>query len=484
MLARGDRLSSRPFTTRRPALFRQRELQAIEAAALRILEEVGIEISHPALEGRARGAGFRFENGRVRLARQQVLSFIEEGRRGQSAHRRDRVRGSAEPPRLTLGISGYPQHVRDPDSGQVVPFTSARLIEATKLVAMLRDRGVYKAVPGCPVDVPPALQPLLQYRIGIENLQPAPGPVDAKHLETLPYVMEMADVVGHPIRSLPIYVFSPLRLGGESLSAVMSYESQLESVHVGAMPAAGCTAPVPPAEGFALAAAEVIGAALILSECVSPEVHWGLSLYPFDLRGMAMSFGSPESLLFQAASSEVDAHFRGTDWWPGVGNIHTLAKEPGPQAAAEKMGIMLSGALWGARHFDSAGSLSLDELFSPVQLLVDVELKDHVERVVSGLDTGCDVEACLKEVREGLGQGFAGLDRTLDRYQELYWHPRLFERRFLGPWETAGSPSLEGQAREMARQLIARHEYQPPAEVRAELDRIYRRAERELSGGA
>jgi trimethylamine:corrinoid methyltransferase-like protein len=474
---------SRPFTLTRPALFRERELQAIEQTALRLLEETGIEISHLGLEARARSRGFEFREGRVRLPRKQVAAFLEETRQGKPRRRRATVSPPSGPVRLGLSGSCYPQSVYDPETEQVVPFTSARLIEAAKLVAGLRARGVSPVIPGYPVDVPAALQPLLQYRIAVEHLPGATGPVDPKHRESLPYVMEMAEAMGQPIRHLPVYVFSPLRLAGESLTAVMEHESQLEGTHISAMPAAGCTAPARPAEGFALAAAEVIGAALILRRCLSLEVGWSISLFPFDLRGMAMSFGSPESLLFQAASSEVEAYFRGDQWWPGIGNIHTLAKEPGPQAAAEKMSVMMAGALWGARHFAGAGALSLDEVFSPVQLLVDVEIKDHVERLVNGLDTGLEAAACVRDVREGIAQGFVGLERTLDRYRELYWHPRLFERRFLAPWQAAASPLLVQPAREMIRELTAQHDHQPPADALTALDRIYRRAERELAGG-
>ncbi len=472
----------RQFTLNRPALFRERELRSIEHTALRLLEVIGIEISHAGLEARARSRGFEFRDGRVRLPNQQVVAFIEETRQGRRRHRRQRRFPVSKPAELGLSVSSYPQHIHDPETHQLVPFTSERLIEATKLVAMLRDRGLSPSVPGCPVDVPPMLQPLRQYQIAIENLPGGTGPVDAKHIESLPYIMEMAEVVGEPIRHLPIYVFSPLRLGGESLTAVMDFESRLEGTYVSAMPAAGCTAPVRPAEGFALAAAEVIGAALILSRCLSIEVGWAISLFPFDLRGMAMSFGSPESLLFQAASHEVDAYFRGAEWWQGVGNIHTLAKLPDSQAAAEKMSIMFAGALWGARHFSGAGALSLDEVFSPVQLLVDIELKDHVARLLGSLDTSCDEKACLRDVKEGLTQGFIGLERTLDRYQEMYWHPRLFERRFLGPWQGAGCPPLEQPAQKMIQELVAKHDYAPPADISAALERIYRRAEHELAG--
>jgi trimethylamine:corrinoid methyltransferase-like protein len=293
--------------------------------------------------------------------------------------------------------------------------------------------------------------------------------------------MEMADVLGRPMRSLPVYVFSPLKLAGESLSAVMAYESRLDTIGVSSMPAAGSTAPVRPSEAMALAAAEVIGSALILEECLSPEVHWGIGVHPFDLRGMAMSFGSPEALLFEMASSEVNAYFHGRPWRPAVGNIHTLAKLPGAQAAAEKTTAMTLGALWGATEFHCAGVLSLDDIFSSVQLLADLEVKDQVQRLVRGLDTTCDADGVLADVQAGVSQGFIGLDSTLDRYRDLYWHPQLFERRFLGPWRSASTPTFNRLAREMCRELVAGYEYEPPTDVRRELDHVWMRAEQELA---
>jgi trimethylamine:corrinoid methyltransferase-like protein len=378
-------------------------------------------------------------------------------------------------------VSPYPQHVHDPDTDEIVPFTTARLTEATRLVGALSDRGLAPQAPGCPTDVPAPLQVVLQYRIAAENLPGGGDPPDPKGLDAMPYVMEMAEALGRPIRHLPVYAFSPLKLAGESLTAVMAMESRLETISVGSMPAAGRTAPVRPAEALALAAAEVIGSALILRECVRPTVGWGIGAHSFDLRGMAMSFGSPESLLFQMASSEVNAYLHGRPWSPAASDIHTLAKLPGPQAAAEKMGILAVGALLGATEFYCAGALSLDDVFSPIQLLADLELRDHVQRLLRGLDGTCDSDATVADVQAALGQGFIGLDRTLDRYRDLYWHPRLFERRFLGPWRSASSPTFGQAAREMCRDLLAQYDYDPPADIRSEVERIYRRAELDLA---
>ena len=475
-------MPARPLRLTRPALFRAADLEAVEECALRLLEEVGIEVLHPELAERARRKGLRFSDGRVKLPRAQVQAYIEETRGGRRKPRR-RAAGRRRAG-LSLHVSPYPLNVHDPESDDIVPFTAARLTDATRLVGALGERGVVPQAPGCPTDVPAPLQVISQYRIAAENLPGGGEPVDAKSLASLPYVMDMAEALGRPIRDLPVYVFSPLKLAGESLTAVMALEPRLESIRVGSMPAAGSTAPVRPGETFALTAAEIIGSAFILRECLAPKVGWGISAHPFDLRGMAMSFGSPEALLFEMASCEVDAYFHGEAWWPAAANIHTLAKLPGPQAAAEKESIMSVGALLGADSFYCAGALSLDEVFSPVQLVLDVELKDHAERLARGLDAGCDAEACLADVKAAGAQGFAGLDRTLDRYRDLYWHPHLFERRFLGPWQAAGRPGFGRQAWAVCRDLVARYEYEPPADIRAEIERIYRRAEQELAGHA
>jgi trimethylamine:corrinoid methyltransferase-like protein len=347
---------------------------------------------------------------------------------------------------------------------------------------MVAERGVDRSVPGCPVDVPAPLQVLMQFRVAAENLRDWNGRVDAKALEALPYVMEMAEVLGNPVRGLPVYIFSPLRLAGESLTAVMQLESRLDSVYVGNMPAVGAAVPIYPVEALALSAAETIGSAIILKECITPRLSWWFQIDPFDLRWMTMSLGSPEEILFNFAAAEASAYFHGTAPNPAVSCFHTLAKLPGPQAAAEKASAMAVGASLGARWFRNAGTLSLDEVFSPVELLIELEIKDHVERLVNGLNTEYDPKACLDDIRAAITGGFMSLDRTLNAYTDLYWHPHLFERRFLGPWQRAGSPSVEQEAARLAQDLIARHDYELAADRRRELERIYQIAERELVG--
>jgi trimethylamine:corrinoid methyltransferase-like protein len=321
--------------------------------------------------------------------------------------------------------------------------------------------------------VPPPLQPVLQYWIAASFSRQGRAPVDPKSEETFPHVAEMAQVLGHPLRHLPVYVFSPLNLGGESLRCAVKYRDRLDAVGVCSMPSPGCTTPVRLGDALAVASAEVIGPVILLRELLGLPVHWHVSVFPIDLRHMAMVFGSPESLLFEWAGRELTAHYQGTQWLPWADNMHTNAKLPGAQASAERSSLMVQGALLGARHFGAAGTLSLDEAFSAEQLLYDLEVKDHCERLVQGLDPACDPERCLAEVQAGLeAGGFAALDATLDGYRDLYWHPRLFDRDFVGAWQARGAPTARARAQEMVAQLTAGHDFELDSGLQDALDAI------------
>jgi trimethylamine:corrinoid methyltransferase-like protein len=306
--------------------------------------------------------------------------------------------------------------------------------------------------------------------------------VDPKSLVSFPYIMEMGDVLGNPLRHLPIYVFSPLTLGSESLKCVMSLKDRISSVSIGNMPSVGCTAPINVGDAFALSAAEVIGPAILLREIIDLNIGWGIGMFPIDLRTLAMIFGSPENFLLQLSTSEVNAYFYGTEWYPAAGNIHSNAKFPGAQACAEKASLMTAGAILGARSFGSVGLLSLEEVFSAEQLIYDLEIRDHVQRLVQGIDGDCDPERCLADVMAGLEQkSFVALDTTVNSYRDVYWHPKLFDRQFFSAWEGEGAKTNRQKAHAIIRKLMSQYEYEVEPELRVELDRILSRAKRELS---
>ncbi len=472
-------MSKRGLGMQRPRLLTDEQLERICTAGCRILAEHGLRVLHPEALDAAQRAGLRVEGKRVFPDRAAIAECAEAARSPRAG---EPMVQADERPAFRLVTCQYPTHVHDLDTDLVVPYTQARLVEAAKLVDSLREERVVGNVPGCPGDVPTHLQPILQYRIQAQYCRDGREPIDPKWVESLPYVMDMAEALARPMRSLPVYVVSPLTIGAESLESVLSVRDRLERIHTSNMSSVGATAPIRIADALALGVAEAMGSAIVLQAVTALPVSWSVAAMAFDLRGMAMSFGGPEDTLFRLACQELNAFCHGREPGPPDGAIRSQAKLPGSQAAAEKMAGMISGALMGARDFGGAGTLSLDEVFSAEQLVIDCELRDYVERFVGGIDGDCDVDAAVMEVAAGLDRGFLALDSTLARYQEEYWLPRTLERRSLAGWLGAGAPDMRDVAKEIARERIAQHDYELPTDLRRELDSIYSRAQQDLAG--
>ena len=473
-------MNSQPICLTRPRLFSEAQFGCIRRAAVQILAEQGLRVLHAGALEAAAHAGLRVADNRVVFDQPEIERFLDETQvAGKSSPSKE-----ASERQFRVFTCQYTTHVHDLDTDAIVPFTEERLIEATKLADTLSEERVVSAAPGCPSDAPDLLQPLLQYKIGAQYSRHGRHPIDPRWVKTMPYAMDMAEALGHPIRSLPVYVVSPLTIGTESLECVLAYRSRLSHVHTGTMSSVGGSAPIRIADAFALGVAEASGSALVLRAILDLPVSWGVGAMAFDLRGMAMSFGSPEHQLFRWAGEEVNAYFQGRPLGT-VGSwssLRTQAKLPGPQAAAEKMAGALAAALLGAPDLDGGGTLSLDEVFSAEQLLFDCEVRDHVERLVKGIDADCDPTAAAAEVAAAMDSGFMTLDSTLDFYREVYWLPRLFERRALAGWLGAGAPDLRQRAKELARKLVKKHDYSLPDDLLRELDRIYAKAEKDLVG--
>ena len=461
-------------------LTRQRRLSQDDAGrvhglALRILDEIGIDVPDSGSRRALEVHGFRTAGSRVFIDPTVADDYVEMMRgwigSGGSSDKSD------DPPAMTLSVSSYALQVHDLETDGVVPMTTARLVEMTKLVDSLAGEGVVNAPPGIPTEIHPDLQPLAQYRIATTTARQGASPTDPTSDLTVNYLLDMAEVMGRPMHALPIYIPTPLRFGGESLRVVMACLDRLDELHISSMPSTGASAPLQPFGGLALGAAEVMGGAVLAHALTGKRAKFAVGLFPFDLRAGAMVFGAPESLLFQLLCQDLNT-FYGWAWHPAPDNIHVMAKRPDGQAAAEKAAIMALGAALGARHFSCAGTLSLDEIFSPVQLLLDCEIRDWTARMVQGVTLGAgDVDDWLGEIRQGVQHGFMALDSTLDHYKEHTWYPQRFERRAIGPWQSEGQPHLSDRLRDEVRRRIAHHDFELDIHRRREIDRIYQAAE-------
>ncbi|MBI2940186.1 MAG: trimethylamine methyltransferase family protein [Chloroflexi bacterium] len=455
------------------------DLQAMHEAALRILDEVGLAVDNKEIIGLLTlHDGARVERGRLHLAPWLVEEHATAYRR--QARSDGKAPGRRAPWDIRLTISGGPHFWVDPDTDQVRPITLDDLILGTRLVDALDEEGVRGRIPAVVLDVPAPLMALLEYKVACEHSRHGRGFVNPCPIAGLEFLYAMHQVMGHDFH-LPLYVVSPLRLVGESLEAVLHFRRRANVSHSSSsMPIMGVDAPIHLRGAFVQSIAEALGGYVVL-KLIDPDAPATFSVmaFAFDMRYANMVYGSPEQNLCDLMGLWVNAFYGHRI---GTRSLRTMAKRPGLQAAAEKAASAAFGALAGSRSFSGAGILALDQVFSPEQLMLDVEIRNYASRLVRGIRF--DQEALALDVIAAAAPGGEYLlhESTLSHFRDEFWTPDLFERRTVKAWQTHQERDVRELARTRVREKLAVSSFELDADKRRVLDEIYRRASERLVG--
>ncbi|MEM2303667.1 MAG: trimethylamine methyltransferase family protein, partial [Candidatus Bathyarchaeia archaeon] len=165
----------------------------------------------------------------------------------------------------------------------------------------------------------------------------------------------------------------------------------------------------------------------------------------------------------------------------GVRSFRTVAKQVDIQAQVEKASSATVGVLTGPGAFIHAGLLSIDEIFSPVQLIIDCELAKYLTRLAKGLEfTEDQIELSIETIaRCALKGQYLTDETTLKDYRRIYWTPEIFDYSLLHTYK----PGLDiiAKAKKICKEKIQTHRYQLEDERRKKLEEIYREAVKTLS---
>jgi trimethylamine--corrinoid protein Co-methyltransferase len=455
----------------RPLNFR--EIEEMHAAALRVLDEIGLQVVHPRALAQLQDAGARVDGDRVYF--EPVL--IEEHLR---AMRRDWPAGPIpHVGPLTINVGDMCQYYHNPHNDEIELMTTDNLIEATRVVETMKDAGFSSYVPGVPRDVPQQLQAITEYRVGSEFLTGHPT-LDTLHPpEALPYLLAMAEAMGRPLRSGGMFTVSPLRLVGYEFDIAVDYADRWEEFWVTSYPGLGATAPVRMRAAWVLSMAEALGGAVVLHVIGGGKpVHLNVGMFPFDLRTLAIVGGPPECAWMYWVSAQVTRFYN-----PGHGYsmmLGTQAKRPGLQAGYEKAMAGAFGVLTGCDDLHYAGVMSFDDIFSPEQMVADNELRCALERLRRGMPPE-EPDAWLDDIRQGVERGYVQADATLDHYRDTYWFPRLFDRASWHSYQSGEGRTARERARDEVLTRLARYDFTPPPAIE-EVRRIFGEAWRRLGG--
>ena len=423
----------------------------IHVAALEILEQVGLEMPCHETRSRLVGAnGITIRDNRVYIQADPVDDVVGKMRPNDLYH----TKWSKE---WRFAGGGHCHWWLDID-GEFNPFTTENLPQAIAFTQACEKEGLSAGCPGWPTNEHPSLQPLTQNRIAAEYLGRLGGAA-IQDLAVLEYWMEMLGVFDRKLMLGP-HVLSPLKLAGNEWDYTIYLLDRLDnpSVHdtifVGNMPAMGATAPCDYQAAWAQSMAETLGGAVVMKALGAPNVIAEGTLYPFDMRRGIWIYGSAEHALITLQEKKLRDYYGLPP--RGAKSLESSVPCVDLQAASEKTFHTTLAALAGYTSFGGAGCLGIDDIWSPVQLMIDIDIVNSVRHIVAGAREAHPRKDIVKAVQDGLvSDGYFAAELTLQQHRDIYWTPGVFPRETLGQWKAEGRPDTTKNARAKAEKLLA-----------------------------
>ncbi len=421
------------------------EVELIHQSALRILEEMGMEIQNQRLLADLAEFGLRvdYDLERVRFPRASVEKYLAEAPKYDWDTHRPTVSASA-------GL--YHGLFHDPRTGALLPWTEERLVYYFALARRLEHIGTVSML-GCRLPVPAPLEPLYERYYCWKH-----GAREGSSIyldETCPYLYELyqirADAQNLPIDQVfegTVYLVPAMKLGRHEAYQLQYFRERGLRVGIGDMYPMGGAAPVTLAGAVTLNWAERLALQIVnFAWFGAREFHLGVSISPMDLRTMIYPFGRPEMAFANIVSAQIARHFGAS--FSGHAGL-TDAKLPSVESGAQKAMSAAVTLLAGGSTWIDAGLLAMDEVYSPIQMVLDNELLSALKHFTTGFEVS-DASIGLETIFEaGPGGGYLDKLHTVQFMRKERWQPKIWSRTMLGPWLAGGSKLDVDLARELA----------------------------------
>jgi trimethylamine--corrinoid protein Co-methyltransferase len=428
----------------------QDEIATIHRNVLRILAEVGMLVENPDLLDALANFGGTVDRTTqtVRFSPAFVEQFLAESERFDWGH---------AVPRVSARAGVYLGYYHIPGTDRLEPWTLPHLLDYFHVAKRLEHIGGAGLL-GCPLGIPAHLEPLYErlyaWKYGVEEH----GTIQVTGC--CPYILEMtgiyADAIGRPLADVfrgTVYLASPLRLARNEAEQVAYFWKRGLRVRIGNMLSAGGTAPVTLAGAVTLNLAEQL-LINILERALFGErrLHLSCSVSVLDMSTLIYPYGRPEMAITNLMTAQM-ARFYGASFSGhcGLADAKLPSVEAGAQKALTAIPTLLLG---GSAHLD-AGLLSIDQVFSPIQMILDNEFVGALrcftrEYRVDDETIGFDA---IREL--GPGKIFLGTDHTARFFRSEHWQPAIWSRQMFEPWVRDGRKLDVDLALERYREIAA-----------------------------
>jgi len=395
----------------------QSEIEQISATAIRIVSEIGVRFPNERVQALLADHGAQVNIGTqmVFFPKKVIEQFL--------------IESLPEPQRadndLHFITGAYPQFYHDPYSRKVQLHTWKTVAEMTHLADSLKNIDVVYDSMGVPSDVPDELAPLYM-RLIMWKYTHKGGCGQVQLTKILPYVLEMSEIMAeasgkslYDIAFLTFQMISPLQFGKEELEQFLFFWERGLRAFPGQILTAGGTAPVTLAGTMALQLAENLVINFMDRVFYGRySLRFGNSSTVIDLKKAVFQYGRPElgitHLAFGQIARYYNAHFEANSF---LGD----AKAPSCEMGMQKSINAIPAIMAGSHHLGTLGLLSVDEIGSPLQLIIDDEYAGMLRHFARGFEVNEETLA-YDVIREtGPGGLFAGTEHTARHYRKEQW---------------------------------------------------------------
>ena len=448
-------------------------VQAIHEAAMRILEEIGIDFLHEGAREELKKAGAIVQDGeeRVRMGRDMVMELTARAPAEFTLTPRNPVR------QVTIGGNrqvyvnvSSPPSCSDLDRGRR-PGNRESFRDLIKLSQYFNCIHVVGGYPVEPVDIHPSVRHLdcihdkltlcdkviHTYALGVERVE------DTMEMVRIAGGLSHDEFRASPRMYTNINSTSPLKHDWPMLDGAMRLAKAGQMVSVTPFTLSGAMAPVTLAGAIAQQTAEAL-AAIALLQFIAPgaPVVMGSFTSNVDMKSGAPAFGTPEYMRATQMSGQM-ARFYGL---PLRSSNACAANAPDAQAAWES-----AFSLWACVSsrtnlvYHAAGWLEGGLCASYEKFVMDCETLQqmmHYMRPVEVSEDTLAVDAIAEvDAMPAAQRHFFGAQHTQDRYTTAFYSPFLSNWDNYQSWEAAGAEQTPERANRIWKQILA--EFEAPA---------------------
>jgi trimethylamine--corrinoid protein Co-methyltransferase len=420
------------------------EIKRIVNGALQILENTGVEIANDFIVNTLiEEAGISaIGKNKIKIRRSYTEKFFDET---------EKIEIKKQEMKITSFAGVYEGVYLDPIDDGYKEWTEKRLLNYAQLAKKLPNiRAMFML--GCPLkSIPETKKPLYEklycWKYGIEGgesiweTELCPKIIDMWHVYTDEISQRIEDIFNGTV-----YLISPLKFGKAEAEQFEFFYKRGLRVSVGQLGSLGGTAPVTLAGALALHLAEGLFINIV------NRVFFGdqrLSLYnsisTIDMSTGMFQYGRPEQVLLNIAGAQI-AEKLGAQFEGHCGLSD--AKVPGNEAGVQKVYSALFNAMACGRGVIEAGLLSVDEVCSPIQMILDDEITGAINHIIKGL--AVDEETLALETIHDVGTGgnFFDNEHTALHFRQTLWETTLWSREMKNIWEMQGRKNDIDKARE------------------------------------